>query len=110
MLIVLILHSPNEARNRHIFFHLHHGIGQRIGPMTIVAHLVAVIHIEFLAPNLRVCVGKMRGNGLGIHLCHTALHHCRVGDITVVGNTATLLVEHIIVIEKCLQLVAVADI
>ena len=110
VLVFLIFHRPDEARHRHIFFHLHHGVGQRVGPVAIEAHFVAMIHIEFLAPNLRVCVGKMRGNGLGIHLSHTALHHCRVGDITVVGDAATLLVEHIVVVEKCLQLVAVADI
>ena len=78
--------------------------------MLVITHLVAVIHIKLLAPNLRMGFSEICGDSFCVHFGNTALHLSRVGDVTVVGDAAAFLGEEIITVVERLHLIAVADI
>ena len=53
---------------------------------------------------------QLGGDTLVIDLGHAALYLGRVSDVTVIGNAATLLGCVVVVVEECLQLVAVTHV
>ena len=108
VLIGLILHCPDKARHRNIVL-AHYGVGA-VALHMIISHLISVVHIEFMPPNLRMCIREVHRHGLIVDFGASSLHLGRVGDIAVVGDSAILFVQEVVIVVESLHLIAVADV
>ena len=106
----LVVHRPDETRHRHVVTRYANRIRHRVAASAVVAHLVAMVHIELVPFEVAVRLVEIGGDGLCVNLKHAALHFCRVGEVTVVGDAAVFLAGVVIVGEERLRLVAVADV
>ena len=77
-------------------------------PSVVVTHFVAMIHEEIVSHQSRMSLGEVGRNSFSINLGFTTLHLCRVSEVTVVGDTTILLVEHIVAVVESLHLITVA--
>ena len=75
-----------------------------------IAHLVAVVHIHLAAHHARVGGGEPCGYGFVVNSRVAALHRGRVGDVAVVGDATALFVQEVVVVEKTLKLISVANV